>query len=276
MRLCGDSPVIENIELKLLLEGIYQHYGYDFRQYAHASIKRRIKRHMGIHHIEHVSQLQDRVLHDKQLMKQLLMDISVHVTDMFRDADFYLSFREHIVPLLHTFPLFHIWHAGCSTGEEVYSMAILLREEGLLDKARIYATDINNHALKTAKQGIYPLSRIKDATALYRLAGGEEDFSDYYVARYGNVLFDPELKQHITFCNHNLVTDQSFHQFEVILCRNVMIYFNTELKKHALQLFHQSLSPMGILADGSKETVNMKNHFEAVDTNNRIYRKTGQ
>jgi len=267
--------MIENIELELLLEGVYQHYGYDFRDYAHASIKRRIKRHMAIHHIERVSQLQDRILHDAELMNQLLMDISVHVTEIFRDADFYRSFREHVVPILHTFPLFHIWHAGCSTGEEVYSMAILLREEGLLDRARIYATDINEQALKTAKQGIYPLSCMKDSTALYLAAGGKECFSDYYTARYGSVIFDPELKQHITFCDHNLVTDQSFHQFEVILCRNVMIYFNNDLKRHTLQLFHQSLSPMGIMAVGAKESIHMKDHFEAFDPANRMYRKIG-
>jgi len=265
--------MIESIELKLLLEGVYQRYGYDFRNYAKASIKRRIKRHMAIHQIKRVSQLQDRILHDTALMNQLLMDISVHVTDIFRDPDFYRSFRKNIVPILHTFPLFHIWHAGCSTGEEVYSMAILLREEGLLDRARIYATDINEQALKTAKQGIYPLSGMKNSTALYRAAGGTEGFSDYYTARYGNVLFDPELKQHITFCNHNLVTDQSFHQFEVILCRNVMIYFNSDLKNHTLELFHQSLSPRGIMAVGAKESIHMKNHFEAVDAGNRIYRK---
>ncbi len=267
--------MIENIELELLLEGVYQRYGYDFRNYAKASIKRRIKRHMSINHIERLSQLQDRVLHDAELMNKLLMDISVHVTDIFRDPDFYRSFRENVVPILHTFPLFHIWHAGCSTGEEVYSMAILLREAGLLDKARIYATDINDHALKIAQQGIYPLSRMKESTSLYRAGGGKEDFSDYYVARYGSVLFDPDLRQYITFCNHNLVTDQGFHQFEVILCRNVMIYFNNGLKAQTVELFHQSLSPMGILAVGSKESIHMKKHFKAFDSGNKIYRKIG-
>jgi len=267
--------VIEDIELELLLEGIYQCYGYDFRNYAHASIKRRMQRHMAMNQINTLSQLQDRVLHDAALMDKLLMDISVHVTDMFRDADFYRALREKVVPLLHTFPLFHIWHAGCSTGEEVYSLAILLHEEGLLDKARIYASDINDQALKTASQGIYPLSRMRDATANYRAAGGKEDFSNYYVARYGNVIFNNELKQHITFCNHNLATDQSFHQFDFILCRNVMIYFNAELKSQTLNLFHQSLSPMGVLAIGAKESVHMKRHFESFDTNNRIYRKMG-
>ncbi|MDQ6970541.1 MAG: protein-glutamate O-methyltransferase CheR [Mariprofundus sp.] len=265
--------MIENIELKLLLEGVYQHYGYDFRQYAHASIKRRIKRHMALNNIATMSQLQDRVLHDVQLMDKLFKDISVHVTDMFRDPDFYHSFRNNIVPLLHTFPLFHIWHAGCSTGEEVYSLAILLREADLLERARIYATDINDVALKTAQQGIYPLSHMQNSIALYRDAGGREDFSEYYVARYGNVLFDPALKQYITFCNHNLVTDQPFQRFDIILCRNVMIYFNTELKAQSIKLFHQSLNPRGLLAVGAKESVDMKKHFESFDKANRIYRK---
>jgi len=265
--------MIENIELKLLFEGIYQHYGYDFRNYAHASIKRRVKRHMSLNHIDSISQLQDGILHHAELMDKLLLDISVHVTDMFRDPNFYRSFRENVVPILRTFPLFHIWHAGCSTGEEVYSLAILLHEEGLLDKARIYATDLNDHALKIAQQGIYPLSYMKNAIALYRDAGGKEDFSDYYVARYGSVLFDPDLKQHISFCNHNLATDQSFHQFEVILCRNVMIYFNNNLKTRVLDLFYHSLSPMGMLAVGAKESVHMKKHFEPFDACNRMYRK---
>ncbi len=265
--------MIEDLELKLLLEGIYQHYGYDFRNYAHASIKRRIKRHMNLQKIERVSQLQDRVLHDTVLMEKLLMDISVHVTDMFRDPDFYRALREKVVPLLHTFPLIHIWHSGCSTGQEVYSLAILLHEEGLLDRSRIYASDINEQALKTARDGIYPLSRMKESISNYHASGGVADFSDYFIARYGSVMFDPELKRNITFYNHNLATDGPFHPFELILCRNVMIYFNAELKSHALDLFHQSLSPLGLLAVGNKESVHQKNSFESFDTINRIYRK---
>jgi len=265
--------MIEALELKLLLEGIYQRYGYDFRDYAHASIKRRIRRHMGMHGIGSVSQLQDRVLHDPELMEQLLVDVSVHVTDMFRDPEFYLSFRKNVVPLLHTFPLFHIWHAGCSTGEEVYSLAILLREEGLLDRARIYASDIQDSALKKAREGIYPIARMKESIANYRAAGGKEDFSEYFVARYGSMMFDPDLRQHITFCNHNLATDAPFHQFDVILCRNVMIYFNGQLKAHALDLFYQSLSPLGLLAVGAKESVHVPKLFESFDAKNRIYRR---
>ncbi|MFQ5519165.1 MAG: CheR family methyltransferase [Mariprofundus sp.] len=265
--------MIEDLELKLLLEGIYQHYGYDFRNYAHASIKRRIKRHMGMQKIERVSQLQDRVLHDTALMEKLLMDISVHVTDMFRDPDFYRALRQKVLPLLRTFPLIHIWHAGCSTGQEVYSLAILLHEEGLLDRTRIYASDINEQALKTARAGIYPLSHMKESISNYRASGGEADFSDYFIARYGNVMFDPELKRNITFYNHNLATDGPFHQFELILCRNVMIYFNTELKAQALDLFQKSLTPLGLLAVGNKESVHQKKSFESFDAINRIYRK---
>ncbi|MDX8391139.1 MAG: protein-glutamate O-methyltransferase CheR [Mariprofundaceae bacterium] len=265
--------MIEDLELKLLLEGVYQRYGYDFRNYAHASIKRRIKRHMGMHEIASVSQLQDRVLHDAGLMDELLMDISVHVTDMFRDADFYRVFRQKVVPLLHTFPLFHIWHAGCSTGEEVYSLAILLHEEGLLDRARIYASDINEKALKTAREGIYSIDKMKTSISNYHASGGHADFSEYYIARYNNIMFDPDLRRHITFCNHNLATDAPFHEFEVILCRNVMIYFNNQLKTHAIELFHQSLSPLGLLALGAKESVHPEKYFESFDAQARIYRK---
>jgi len=267
------ATLIEDIELKLLLEGIYQRYGYDFREYAHASIKRRIRRHMGLHKIATMSQLQDRVLHDAALMQALLVDVSVHVTDMFRDAAFYGSFRQHVVPVLHTFPLFHIWHAGCSTGEEVYSLAILLHEEGLLDRARIYASDIQDSALKIARQGIYPISRMKSSISNYREAGGKEDFSEYYVARYGSMMLNSDLRRHMTFCNHNLATDGPFQQFEVILCRNVMLYFNSQLKAHALDLFHQSLTPLGFLAVGDKESVHQKHQFESFDAKNRIYRK---
>jgi len=263
----------EDIELKLLLEGVYQQYGYDFREYAHASIKRRILRHMGVHRIATMSQLQDRVLHDSKLMESLLIDVSVHVTEMFRDAEFYRSFRQHVVPILHTFPLFHLWHAGCSTGQEVYSLAILLHEEGLLDRARIYASDIQGSALKIAREGIYPISSMKESIMNYRAAGGKEDFADYYTARYGSMKLNPDLKQHITFCNHNLATDAPFQKFEVVLCRNVMIYFNQQLKSHALDLFYQSLTPLGLLAVGAKESVHKKHKFESFDAKNRIYRK---
>ncbi|MDQ6961708.1 MAG: protein-glutamate O-methyltransferase CheR [Mariprofundaceae bacterium] len=266
--------MIEDIELTLLLEGIYQKYGHDFRDYARASIKRRIKRHMMIHKLETISLLQDRVLHHAEAMDQLLLDISVYVTEMFRDAEFYRVLRQEVIPVLHTFPLFNIWHAGCSTGEEVYSLAILLLEAGLLDRARIYATDINEKALKIAREGIYPLSHIKSAIHNYHAAGGCEDFSEYYVARYGNVIFKPSLKDKITFCNHNLATDGPFQEFEIILCRNVMIYFNTELKTKVLGLMHQSLRPLGLLAVGQKESVHLQGHFQAFNAQHRIYRKS--
>lgn len=266
--------MVEEIELTLLLEGIYQKYGHDFRDYARASIKRRIKRHMSMNHIESISLLQDRVLHCPEVMDQLLLDVSVYVTEMFRDAEFYQVFRQEVVPVLHTFPLFNIWHAGCSTGEEVYSLAIILQEEGLLDRARIYATDINEKALKVAREGIYPLSHMKGAIHNYHAAGGCEDFSEYYVARYGNVIFNANLKEKLTFCNHNLATDGPFQEFEVVLCRNVMIYFNAALKEKVVHLIHHSLRPLGLLAVGQKESIHYKGYFKSFHAQQRIYKKS--
>src|SRR5215210_3612298 len=218
------SSDLERLEIELLLEGVYRHYGFDFRSYAYASIRRRLWKRVEGEGLSTVSELQARILHDPDAMERLLLDLSVNVTAMFRDPTFYKEFRDRVVPLLRTYPFIRIWHAGCSTGEEVFSMAILLEEEGLYDRSRIYATDINEVVLQKAKSGIFPIERMQEYTENYIRAGGTHSFSDYYTAKYDGALFDQSLTKNVVFSQHNLVTDRSFSEFNVILCRNVLIY----------------------------------------------------
>src|SRR5215210_9232798 len=238
---------LEDIEIALLLEGLYRFYGFDFREYSPASLKRRILERMRAEKIETVSRFQDRVLHDAACMERLLLGLSVHVTSMFRDPEFYLTFRRKVVPVLKTYPTVRIWHAGCSTGEEVYSMAILLQEEGLYDRSRIYASDINYVVLQQARAGIFPLNRMQEYTENYIRAGGKRSFSEYYTAKYDGALFSPSLTRNIVFSQHNLVTDRSFAECHVILCRNVLIYFDRPLQERVHGLFYESLSTFGVL-----------------------------
>jgi chemotaxis protein methyltransferase CheR len=269
-------PGLEQVEIELLLEGVFRHYGYDFRSYAPASLRRRIWKRIRTEELDSVSALQQRVLHDPAAMDRLLMDLSVNVTAMFRDPGFYAVFREQVVPLLRTYPFIRIWHAGCSTGEEVYSLAILLYEEGLYDRARIYATDINEVVLQTARTRIYPLDKMREYTQNYQRAGGARAFSEYYTAAYEGALFAPELARNVIFAQHNLVTDRSFTEFNVILCRNVMIYFNRALQEQVHELFYESLPTYGILALGSKETLRFsrwEDRFEVLSASEKIYRK---
>jgi chemotaxis protein methyltransferase CheR len=215
-------------------------------------------------------------MHDPAVMERLLLDLSVNVTAMFRDPDFYQALRRSVVPLLRTYPFIRIWHAGCSTGEEVYSMAILLHEEGLYRRARIYATDINEVVLRQAKAGIYPLEKMKEYTQNYLRAGGTRSFSEYYTAAYEGVIFSPSLRENVVFAQHNLVTDRSFSEFNVILCRNVMIYFDRTLQNRVHALFYESLPRFGILALGSKETIRFSGYeecYEALDSREKIFRK---
>ena len=223
-----------------------------------------------------VTSLQERVLHDSDMMEKLLLDLSINVTSMFRDPKFYVAFREQVVPLLRTYPFIRLWHAGCSTGEEVYSMAILLDEEGLYDRARIYATDINDVVIQRAKSGIFPLDRMQEYTENYIRAGGRRSFSEYYTAGYGGALFTPGLLRNVVFAQHNLVTDRSFSEFNAILCRNVLIYFDKALQTRVHRLFYDSLSMFGVLALGGKETLRFSAYeecFEALAPAEKIYRK---
>ncbi len=270
------SPELEKVEVELLLEGIFRHYGFDFRSYAYASLRRRLWKRIRAEKLDTVSGLQEQVLHDRDAMERLLLDLSVNVTSMFRDPNFYRAFRTKVVPLLRTYPFIRIWHAGCSTGEEVYSMAILLREEGLYERARVYATDINEVVLQQARAGIFPLEKMQEYTHNYLRAGGNRSFSEYYTAAYGGALFSPSLRENVVFAQHNLVTDRSFSEFNVILCRNVMIYFDRSLQNRVHELFYESLPTYGILALGSKESLKFSKYedcYEALDPREKIYRK---
>lgn len=270
------DPDVERIEIALLLEGIYRQYGFDFRSYAYSSIRRRIWKRIEAERLPTVSALQDRVLHDRPSMERLLHDLSVNVTSMFRDPEFYVAFRQKVVPLLRTYPFVRIWHAGCATGEEAYSMAILLQEEQLLDRVRIYATDMNEVALQRAKEGIFPLERMQEYTQNYMRAGGTKSFSEYYTAMYDGAQLSRSLLKTIVFSQHNLVTDRSFAEFHVILCRNVLIYFDRTLQARVHELLFDSLATFGVLALGSKESLKFSPFepcYEVLDASTKLYRK---
>jgi chemotaxis protein methyltransferase CheR len=267
---------LERLEIELLLEAVYRRYGFDFRQYAQASLKRRLHRRMLAEGLDTISQLQSRLLHDPACMEQLLVDLSINVTSMFRDPSFYVAFREKVVPALHTYPFTRIWCAGCASGEEVYSLAILLQEEGLYERTRLYATDINEHALATARAGVFPLDRMKEYTQNYIRAGGKRDFSEYYVAAYDNAQFSRALTENVVFARHNLAMDRGFNEFNVIVCRNVLIYFDRTLQDDVHGLFYESLGMFGILALGHKESIRFTayaDRYEEVDADERVYRK---
>jgi chemotaxis protein methyltransferase CheR len=267
---------LEQIEVSLLTQGIYQHYGFDFRDYSLPSLRRRIWKRVYAEKLTTISGLIERVLHDSQSMERLLLDLSINTTAMFRDPTFYLNFRRKIVPMLRTYPFVRIWHAGCSTGEEVYSMAILLQEEGLYDRCRIYATDINEAVLQKAKSGIFPLSTMQENTSNYIAGGGTGTFSDYYTARYDYAIFRPSLRENVVFAQHNLVTDASFNHFNVIFCRNVLIYFNNALQNRVQELFLQSMEMFGILGLGRKESIKfttVAGAYDEVDAEERLYRR---
>lgn len=263
---------LDDIEIDLLVEGIWRQYGYDFRQYSRAHIKRRIMHYIGKSGYESVSLLQHDVLHHPQAFKALLPEFSINVTEMFRDPSFFVFLREEVVPYLKSFPRLKIWHAGCSSGEEVYSMAILLKEVGLYDRSIIYATDFNENILKKAEDGIYPVSAIKEYTKNYFKAGGKAAFSDYYTASYDSAIMAKQLKENISFAQHNLVIDGVFGEMDLIICRNVLIYFDRNLQKKVISLFHQSLSRTGILCLGTKETLSYADEYEQYEILSEPYR----
>jgi chemotaxis protein methyltransferase CheR len=266
----------ETLELQLLLEGIYRQYGFDFREYAPASLKRRVWRRVQAERAGTIAGLLALVLHDGDVMERLLLDLSINVTSMFRDPTFYAAFRTQVVPVLRTYPFTRIWIAGCSTGEEVYSLAILLHEEDVYDRTRIYATDINETVLERAREGVFPLEKMKEYTENYIRAGGRRSFSEYYLAKYEGALFHRTLTENIVWAPHNLVQDRSFNTFNVILCRNVMIYFDRALQTRVHQLFYDSLERLGILALGHKESIRftgLESAYEELDVHERLYRK---
>jgi len=267
---------VEDIELDLLLEGLYRVHGFDFRDYSRASIKRRVLELMRAEKLESVSAFQDKLLHDSACLERFLLGVSVHATAMFRDPSFYLTFRKRVVPLLRTYPTVQIWVAGCSTGEEVYSLAILLEEERLYNRCRIYATDISQAVLRRARDGIFPLAAMRDYTTNYHQAGGTHEFSDYYTAQYDSVIFSSTLRKNVVFSEHNLATDGSFNEFQVILCRNVMIYFNRDLQARVHNLLYDSLSMFGVFGLGNKESLKFTPRealYQHLNENDKLYLK---
>ena len=266
----------EKIEFDLILEAIYQKYGYDFRNYAKASLRRRLRYRLSQSNLKTISEMQHKLLNDKKFFDTLLLDLTINVTEMFRDPSFFKALREIVIYELKKQPFIKVWHAGCSSGEEIYSTAILLKENGMYESSLIYATDTNEMVLDKAKSGIFPIEKMKDFTVNYRKAGGLASFADYYTARYDNAIMDNSLKKNIVFSNHNLVTDSVFGEMDLIMCRNVLIYFNRELQDRVFRLFMDSLRPGGFLCLGSKETIRFSSfseNFENVIEKERVYRR---
>jgi chemotaxis protein methyltransferase CheR len=267
-----------DIELRLFLDAIYLRYDYDFRSYAHASLKRRVLAAMARFGCGTLTQLQERVLHDAAAFPPLLDFLTVQVSEMFRDPSYFLAIREQAVPILRTYPSLKMWVAGCSTGEEAYSLAILLREEGLLERTLIYATDINGSALQKAQAGVYDIDQLPTFTQNHRKSGAKSSLSDYYTAAYGGALLDGSLREHIVFSDHSLATDAVFAEVQLVSCRNVLIYFDRPLQDRALGLFHEALAHRGFLGLGAKESVRLSNythHFVDFVGPERLYRKVG-
>ena len=271
-----EHETVEAIELELLLEAMYRQYGYDFRDYARTSIRRRIAKLMKDEGLATISGLQERVLHDAAAWERALQGISVNVSAMFRDPAFFLAFRRSAIPVLRTYPFIRIWQAGCSLGEEACSLAILLEEEGLYDRSLIYATDLHDSTLRQAREAIFPADLMQKYTQNYILSGGQRSFSEYYTARYEFALMRPSLQRNIVFSQHNLVSDGAFNEFNVILCRNVMIYFNRGLQERTHSLFHGSLATFGILGLGANESMRFlpqESLYEPLEPGQKLYRR---
>jgi len=274
-----DATELEKIEIRLLLDAVYQRSGYDFREYAMASLERRCRQFVVASGCESISAMVPLVLHDEGFLSRLVRSFSVSVTEMFRDPFVYRALRENVIPLLRTWPYFKIWHAGCASGEEVYSLAILLQEEGIYHRANIYATDFNDAVLQQAREGIYPLAALRDATRNYQQSGGKRSLADYYHARYEAAAIDRSLMERVTFANHNLATDSAFGEMHLVICRNVLIYFDRTLQERVLRLLSDSLVHGGFLCVGTKESLRfqpVRDAFEPVDEPARIYKKRGE
>lgn len=264
------------IEIDLLLTGLAERYGYDFRNYARASLTRRVRRALQREETESVSSLQNKLLHDEEAAMRFVASMSVHTTAMFRDAEVYRLLREQVIPMLRTYPFVRIWHAGCSSGEEVYSLAILLEEEGLYDRCRIYATDMSDLIVESARKGVFPLRDMREHTRAYLAAGGKQDFSRYYVTDQQFAVFRKSLSRQVVFSQHNLVCDSAFNEFHLIMCRNVLLYFDQTLRERAYRLFDASLSTFGWLVLGKQESLRFSEHaakFRELRDGHRIYRR---
>lgn len=267
---------VESLEIDLLLEAVARQYGYDFRDYARTSLTRRIRKMLAREELDSVSALQDRLLRQPEVMNDFVELIGVHITGMFRDPDFYRALRSEVVPLLRTYPFVRIWHAGCASGEEAYSLAILLTEEGLYERSRLYATDLSDPVLEKAKRGIFSLNAMRDYTLAYQAAGGREDFSSYYVADNKNAILRQGLRRNIIFAQHNLTSDSAFNEFHLVLCRNVGIYFNETLRARMHDLIYRSLVPFGVVGLGKKESLRytkFEDLYQELPSEVRLYRK---
>ena len=267
-----------DVEARLLVEAILVRYHYDFRHYSFVSVKRRLANALSRFGFSSISELQGQVLRDPALFSQLLDYLTVQVSDMFRDPDYYRALREDVLPVLATYPSFKVWVAGCSQGEEAYSIAILLREAGLLSRALIYATDINARALDQARMGVYSAERVEGFAANHARSGATVPFSRYYTAAYGKAVLDKTLRQQIVFADHSLSTDSVFAEVQLVSCRNVLIYFDRQLQDRAVGLFADALAPRGFLGIGSRESLRFSGQagrFEDVRRDQRLYRKTG-
>lgn len=270
------DPALEDIETAALLDVIHRRYGFDFRGYAPASLRRRVRRRLREERLGTISALQERVLHEPEALRRLVSDLSISVTSMFRDPKFFLAFRERVCPLLATYPFTRIWNAGSSSGEETYSLAIVLVEEGLYDRCRIYATDLNDAVLDRARSGVFPLEKMQEYTQNYIAAGGKRAFSEYYVADSDGARFDEALAKNVVFAQHNLASDRSFNEFHAIVCRNVLIYFDRELQDRVYRLFDASLVRLGVLAIGERETIrfsSISDRYDDLDRTEKLYRK---
>ena len=270
---------IEDIEIQLLLDAVYRHYHYDFRHYARASIKRRLLQARTQWGYDSISEMQSPVLHDETILPRLLNFLTVQVSEMFRDPSYFRALREKVVPHLRTYPSLKVWVAGCSHGEELYSLAILFAEEGLAERTIFYATDINPTALKAAQAGVYPLESIRLFTENHRLSGGHTSLSDYYTANYDRAVFDKSLRERTVFSDHSLVTDAAFGEMHLISCRNVLIYFDRELQDRVVGLFGDALVRGGFLGVGSKESLRFSAHahlFSEFVREEKIYRKASR
>jgi chemotaxis protein methyltransferase CheR len=270
---------VENLEIQLLLEAVHAKYGYDLREYASSSIRRRVLAALARSGLRHLGELQHRVLRDPDFFATVLEDLTVRVTGMFRDPEFYRTFRARVIPHLRTYPLLRIWHSGCATGEEVYASAILLSEEGLYERTQIYATDLSPGALEQAKEGMYPVDLLGAFTENYQLSGGTSSLSNYYTAAYDHIAMRESLRKNILFFQHNLVSDQVFGEMQVIFCRNVLIYFGQDLKTRVLAKFAESLCPGGFFCLGAGERLARPSKNEGwveFASDARIYRQRGQ
>lgn len=262
-----------DLELSLLFQVLKELYGFDLSEYRESYLMRRVQRRMSLEGFSTITQLTNSIIHHESAGLKFIQDISINVTSMFRFPKFFRYLKEEVFPILKTYPSIRIWHAGCASGEEVLSLAILLQEEDLYDKTTIIATDINRQALDDAQDAMYPSEQVKQWTTNYNIAGGTESFAKYYDVKYNSVSFDKQLLRNVTFKHHDLTKDPYPKRVHLILCRNVLIYFNLNLQEKVVSKFYDALIPSGFLGLGDKENINQQTKFHVIDRSVKVYRK---